>query len=306
MILPAEAIQQAYDFKMDAKKFGYDTSFKELSFSKGNRNYARILKKLEEVTLPHPSLFKFNKLSIEELKSLLTEIMIKVLGDNYHSQIEYLNSLLYPTRTSEMFDSILELETDGENFIPKRIHINRELATIQVASTGHEYIHALLCKYKGHNYNKVLTNIHYSELLSILGEYIIVYELSEMLKDESLKEQHSIIRAKHDKDQAKEHQTTDKIKAQLNKLKLDRDTIECFKLYFDYEPHNSFGYIVSDIYSRRLLNLYQDDPKTLLCLLRSIINGEKSIQNLLKFYDLSLTNIPTIETFNKELSKIKQ
>ena len=42
-MLPPEAIQQAYDFKMDAQNFGYDTSFRELSFSKGNKNYNRIL-----------------------------------------------------------------------------------------------------------------------------------------------------------------------------------------------------------------------------------------------------------------------
>ena len=182
MLLPPEAIQQAYDFKMDTKRFGYDTSFKELSFSKGNKNYNRILKKLEEITLPDPSIFTYSTLTLDELKSLLSEIMIKILGEHHTSEIEYLNSLLYPTRTSEMFDSILEEEIVGHDFIPKRIHINRQLATIQVASTGHEYIHALLSKYKGHNFNKVLTNIHYNELLSILTEYIIIYELSQMLK----------------------------------------------------------------------------------------------------------------------------
>ena len=306
MLLPPEAIQQAYNFKMDAKTYCYDTSFRELSFSKGNRKYSRILTKLSEISLPDPSLFRYNNLTLEELKSLLTEIMIKILGDNHTSEIEDLNSLLYPTRTSEMFDSILEEEIVGHDFIPKRIHINRQLATIQVASTGHEYIHALLSKYKGHNFNKVLTNIHYNELLSILTEYIIIYELSQMLKDESLKDKHSILRAKHDKDHATEHEATDKLKTQLSKLKLDRDTVDCLKLYFDYESHNSFGYIVSDIYSRRLLTLYQDDPKTLLSMLRHIISGEKSINDLLRHYELSLTNIPTIENFNKEIGRIKK
>ena len=140
MLLPQEAIQQAYNFKMDAQKYGYDTSFKELSFSKGNKNYNRILKILESISIPDPSLFKYNNLSIEELNSLLTEIMIKILGDNYTSEIARLNSIIYPTKTSSIFDSVLEEEIVGDVFIPKRIHINRELATIQVASTGHEYI----------------------------------------------------------------------------------------------------------------------------------------------------------------------
>ena len=306
MLLSQEAIQQAYNFKMDAQKYGYDTSFKELSFSKGNQNYNRILKRLESISLPDPSLFKYNNLSIEELKSLLTEIMIKILGDNYTSEIARLNSMIYPTKTSSIFDSMLEEEIVGDVFIPKRIHINRELATIQVASTGHEYIHALLSKYKGHSFNRVLTNIHYTELLSILVEYLIVYELSNILKDESLRDKHSIIRAYNDQEHVVEHLNVGLLKGRLGKLKLDRGTVDYLKLYFDYESHNSFGYIVSDIYGRRLLSLYQDDPSSLLTIIRYIIEGEKSIQDLLKHYDLSLTNIPTIDTFNKEIERIKK
>lgn len=306
MLLPPEAIQQAYNFKMDAKTYGYDLTFNELKANKGDKNYSRILKKLEEISLPDPYLFRFNRLSITELKELLTEIMIKVLGNDHTAEIEHLNTLLYPTNTSEMFDSILEETLVGNEFIPKRIHINRQLATIQVASTGHEYIHALLSKYKGKDFNRVMSNIHYKELLSILTEYIIIYELSDMLKDQSLREKHSIIRAKHDKDQATEHNATESLKGKLSKLKLDRQTIECLRLYFDFESHNSFGYILSDIYSRRLFSLYQDDPQTLLSIIRHIIHGEKSIQHLLKYYDLSLTNIPTLETFNQELSLLKK
>lgn len=305
MFLPQEAIQQAYNFKVDAQTYGYDISFRELAFSKGNRNYNRILKILEEVKLPNPEQFKYNNLTLEELKKLLSEIMIKILGGNHASEITYLNGLLHPTRTSEMFDAITEEEIVAHEFVPKRIHINRQLATIQVAATGHEYIHALLSKYKGHNFNKHLTNIHYNELLSVLTEYVIVYELSQILKDESLREKHSILRAKHDKDHALEHKAADGLSTKLHKAVLDRHTLEALKLYLDYESHNSFGYILSDIYSRRLFTMYQDDPQVLLTILRHIISGEKSIQDLLKYYDLSLTNIPTIETFNTALNQIK-
>ena len=304
MFLPQEAVQQAYNFKVDAQTYRYDISFRELAFSKGNRNYNKILKRLEEVKLPNPEQFKYNNLTLEELKELLSEIMIKILGENHASEITYLNGLLHPTRTSEMFDAITEEEIVAHEFVPKRIHINRQLATIQVASTGHEYIHALLSKYKGHNFNKHLTNIHYNELLSVLTEYVIVYELSQILKDKSLREKHSILRAKHDKDHALEHKAADELSTKLYKAVLDRHTLEALKLYLDYESHNSFGYILSDIYSRRLFTMYQDDPQVLLTILRHIISGEKSIQDLLKYYDLSLTNIPTIETFNTALNQI--
>ncbi len=305
MLLPQEAIYQSYTFKQDVKEFGYNTEFKELSFSKGNRNYNRILKTLQEVTLPNPSSFVYNKLTLEELKSLIKEILIKILGPSYSSKIDYLNSLLNVTNTSEMYDSVLEEEKQGKDFILKRIHINRQLATIQVASTSHEYIHALLSPYNGQSYNRVLSNIHYKELLSILTEYLVIYDLSELLKDLSIQSKLSMIRAKHNQDHAIEHNAVEKLKVTCNTLRLNPQTVADLRMYFDYEAHNSFGYIISDIYARRLFELYKDDPQHLLTIIRQIIKGESSINHLLHHYDISLTNIPTLETFNKEIERIR-
>ena len=50
-----EGLCQADWFYMDSEKYGYDITFPELQFSKGTRNYNRILKRLTEINLPNPA-----------------------------------------------------------------------------------------------------------------------------------------------------------------------------------------------------------------------------------------------------------
>lgn len=306
MLFPNEAIEQAYHFNLDVEKFGYDTSFKELEFSKGKRNYSRILKRLAEVNLPNPQDFIYQRISIEELKELLTTLLNKILGKDFASEIKHLNTIIYLEDTKDIFDSILEEDLQGNIFTPKKIHINRAISTIGVASTGHEYIHAILSKHKGPNFNRVLSNIHYNELLSIITEYILVYELSSLFKEEAITEKHSIIRASHDQAQALEHASSENLRFSFNKLNLDSLTAQYLKIYLDFEAHNSFSYILSDIYSRHFLNLYKEDEKTLLTIIRHILNGEKSIKDLLTYYNLSLSTKEAIDTFYKNLERIQK
>ncbi len=76
--------------------------------------------------------------------------------------------------------------------------------SIQVLSTSHEYTHCLLSEYSTNLYNSVLNNVHYNELLPIIVEYIVCYELSKNIKEEDLENKHHIVRISHDKDQAAE------------------------------------------------------------------------------------------------------
>lgn len=58
--------------------------------------------------------------------------------------------------------------------------------------------------------------------------------------------------------------------------------------------HNGYKYIIGDVYARRLLDMYKDDPATLLKLVSGIINGDQQVKDLIKYYRLSLTDKPTI------------
>jgi hypothetical protein len=78
---------------------------------------------------------------------------------------------------------------------------------------------------------------------------------------------------------------------------------ERFKLYSEYVNHNSYGYIVSDIYANRLLDLYKEDPKTLIDIIANIIDGDKTIKDLIQYYNLSLTDKPTIYGYNDKIEE---
>ncbi len=306
ILLPQEIVLPSLDFKRDVQQFGHNIDFQELSTSKGQRNYRRVIKRLEEINLPDPNLLKYNRMSLDEFTATLEELLIKILGESKREEIKHLNGLLKPTHELTLFDSVVEEDQKGADFIPKAIHINKKLSTIQLGSVANSYVRAMLAPYKGHELNRVLSNYHYYNLLSVLTEYIAIYELSEMLKEPSLRDTQSLVRAHNDKENAIEHRNCEKLKTQVSKMKLDRGTVVDMKMCFDFEEHSSFGHIVSDIYSRRLLDMYKEDPKALLTIMRHIIHGEQSINELLKFYNVSLTNEPTIERFESDLEMVKK
>lgn len=297
-----EALYQATCFYEDAEKYKHDITFPELQFSKGEKNYKRILSRLEKITLPNPTSFKYTTLSINELKEYLVELLTKILGPEYKEQINTYNSLLKEIPVSNPFDSTIEVSMEHDIPTIENIYISDKKSSIQIASTAHEYIHGLLTRYNTTDYNRVLTNIHYKELLSILIEYIICYELSEILKTDNLQEKHNIIRLFTNQEHAKEHKATTELAAKLKQL--PPFLYNQYKLYIAYENHSSFGYITSDIYATMLFEMYKDDPKTLLQFMKRIIAGEQSIKELLKHYNIALNNSDTFITYNKRMDNI--
>lgn len=294
-----ELLTKAEDFEFDTQRFNIDTRFLEYEFSRSLKNYNNITKRLKTLNLPNPNTFKYSKLSLPELKELISTILNKVFSSSYDQEIEQYHSILKLHNISNPFDAALETTYNGDIV---SIHISRELSSIEVVATAHEYIHALLAKHSTYRYNDVLTNIHYKELLSLLIEYISVYELSQLLKNEQLPEKHNIIRLHTDKEHAITNEENKKLLYSLRKPKepISKSLQSCL----DYIDHTDFGYIVSDIYATRLFEIYQDDPKTLLSIYKSILDGEKSINDLLKYYGISLRDNNTTQSFYKRLDNI--
>lgn len=226
-------------FYEDAERFKYDITFPELQFSKGDRNYKRILSRLEKLNLPDPLSFKYSNLTIEELKSYLTELLSKIIGPEYKEEIIKYNSILKARNITNPFDSVIETNLEGSSPVIEGILISNQFSSIQIASTAHEYVHGLLNKYNNSDYNRVLSNIHYKELLSILIEYIICYELSELFKEDQLQEKHNIIRLHNDQEHAQEHASCELIAKNLNTM--IPLIAQRYKLYIAFENHSSFG-----------------------------------------------------------------
>ncbi|MDE5889324.1 MAG: hypothetical protein K2H20_04825, partial [Bacilli bacterium] len=202
------------------------------------------------------------------------------------------------------FKATIETDLVGDMQVPKNIFISNKCSSIQVVSTGHEYTHCLLSKYDTHLFNSIMSNVHYKELLPIIVEYIICYELSQNLKEEILEEKHQLIRLDHDKNQAEERASSIMLEGKIRNF--NSVDAHVLRKYIEYQEHNSFGYILSDIYGIYLIELYKSDPKTLISLIKAIISGEKSINDLLSFFDLSLTNQEVLNKYNNRIDEISK
>lgn len=289
------------DFFYDINRYHYNHEFDELSYSRAKKNYERILKRLYELNLPDPKLFKYTCLTLQELLETLQSLMIKILGNDYKSEIESMSKLIKTYKIDDYFDSVIEEEPKGKIMTPINIYISNRLYNIQVASTGHEYMHGLMSRYKGVNFNNHFSNIHYNELLSILMEYILCYELSELLKDKTIIDKHEVIRASHAHAQSKELLDIRALSADIRKSSLPET--EFYKRYSEYQEHNAYTYILSDIYSTHLIEYYLEDKETLIKLMKSVLNGEKSLIELIKYYGISLRNNDTLRLYNEQIER---
>lgn len=293
-----QALIEASDYVDDMQKYGYRNTFDEISFSRGRRNYERLLNTLSTLNLPNPETFKYSKLTIQELQQYLLDILTKILGPEYHDQINKYNQMLKLEPITNPFDATLETTYQNGIWVPLNFHVSNKLSSIEVVSIAHEYIHGLLSKYTISGYNEVLSNIHYKEFLSILVEYITCYILSNLIPHDDLEYKQRINRVQAEHLMTLENIETRKLSTILNKLPKSRPDIALYQKYVIYDEHKTYGYIISNIFSYRLLNYYFADERTLLNFIRSIIAGEKSIADLIKYYDLSLSKEDTIKPYN--------
>ena len=295
MLLNGVLPPEVYDYYEDIGKYQIKNSYDELQFSKGKINYERLCKRLTTLQLPNPKIFLYQNLSIEELKTYIEDILNKIFDNKYSSEINNYCNIIRKYNVENPFDATLEESYAEDSLVPKKIFVSNLLSSIEIVSTSHEFIHALLSKYSLSNYNAHLSNIHYKELLSIIIEYIVCYEISNSFKEDELEIKHKIIRLDHNQQQVSERNDAMRIAHQLHD--------ERFKLYSEYVNHNSYGYIVSDIYANRLLDLYKEDPKTLIDIIANIIDGDKTIKDLIQYYNLSLTDKPTIYGYNDKIEE---
>ncbi len=299
-------LKQTKDFETDCRLYNYDTTYQEFKFSRGAKVYNNILKRLKEIKLPDPKTFQYTTLTIEELKSYIQEILDKIFSSRYTNTISEYNDLITLEEIPNAFEATLESDVQGDTHIIKKFYLSNKLASIEIVAAAHEYIHALLSKHITTNFNRVISNIHYRELLSILIEYITIYELSELLKQDKLETKHNIIRIQNCQDHARTLEENHQLLIYTNKVLQNPELVSGIKQCITYAEHNAFGYIVSNIYALKLFTYYQDDPQSLISFFTAIIDGEQSISNLLKYYNLDLRNKETLEPFNLRLEKAKK
>lgn len=292
-----QALIEASDYVDDMQKYGYRNTFDEISFSRGRRNYERLLNTLSTLNLPNPETFKYSKLTIQELQQYLLDILTKILGPEYHDQINKYNQMLKLEPITNPFDATLETTYQNGIWVPLNFHVSNKLSSIEVVSIAHEYIHGLLSKYTISGYNEVLSNIHYKEFLSILIEYLTCYILKTSFPKDDLEYKQRVNRVNAEHLMTLENIETRKLSTMLRNFPSGRPDIALYKNYVIFDEHKTYGYIISNIYACRLLEFYLSDEKNLLTFIRNIIAGEKSIADLIKYYDLSLSKEETIKPY---------
>ena len=142
--------------------------------------------------------------------------------------------------------------------------------------------------YNAQHYNAHLNNLNYKELLSIVVEYIVCYELGKNIEDD-LSVKQRVNRLWVCQQNLQESESIKTILPFILPILQPH-----YQVYKDYIIHNGYKYIIGDVYARRLLDMYKDDPATLLKLVSGIINGDQQVKDLIKYYKLSLTDKPTI------------
>lgn len=302
MILPLEVQKEINDFYEDISLFGINHDFSEFQFSRAKTNYSNVLKKLEKIDLSDPMRLTYSVLSLDELTTYLNEILCRIFGTQLKDRITHYNSLLKLENIDNPFDAVVESNCVLGEQVPVSIYISKKCYSIQVVSTGHEYVHCMLSKYDTDLFNKKINNVHYKEFLSILVEYIICFELSKILKDEKLEEKHDLIRMFHDKEQALERRESVFLQSRLDRF----NPIDAYVLrrYIDYQEHNSFSYILADLYSIYLMDAYKNNSGDLIKFIKSIIDGDKCINDLIKYFNLSLRNTDVIKRYNNTMDRV--
>jgi hypothetical protein len=275
----------------DIEQFGYDVSYRELEFRRGQINYDRICDSL----LSHDRTVDYRTLpiiSLNKIKQLVFDIYDKLFDGAYNDKIFDFSKLVQLVKIDEPFDAMTEHDIIGDESILRSILISDTCSVVEVSALAHEYMHGLLLKYNTSLFNQVMSNYHYSELLSMIIEYLSSYYMESIYS--GILDYNSFIRLHSNHINVQDQRDVQKL-IQEHKMSLVD-----YSDAIDYQSHNQFTYIICDMYASYLASL---NDKELLKRIKSVIEGESSIrESIIKPYELSLTNKHILEHYNKKMN----
>lgn len=280
----------------DIEKYNIDTSYSDIEFRRARNNYNRITTLLSQTNYKDPDTYKTSKIKFKELKELLIEILDLIFDKKYHKEIDSYNKDLLQLSIEDLkeWDNAVSYYISKDKFITTDIQISKRLTKIEVPFVAHEYIHVLLGKFQTLLHRQVLNNFHYDELLSIIVEYITSYELDQ-IDNEHLLDKDNLIRLNHNKSNIMEYNAAQRLKLVE---KFDEETKQDEK----YLNHILYQYLICDIYASRILDIYKDDKKDVIGSIIAILEGESSIEELKKRYNISLSDMTTRDTYINKLT----
>ncbi len=273
----------------------YDNTFLEFATSKGKRNYDKIIRILKSVTLPDPDELITKTMELDELKAYLGELLSIILGDEFKDDISIAKSFVtakpypIPTDVKTSYKDIAGIETACEFIVSKK---HNPIQLVQIVNS--EITVLLNPLYRV--FNETISNIHYKRFPGVLASYMAIYELSTILKKESIikdfEDHYIYLDSEYSKEQGKE------IAEQLPKNRKNE--------VLEHSEHNTFGYILSDIYSTNLIEMYLTDKKSFLEKYKSMLKGNISIPEYFNYYGLDLRNREVIEKYQDKITEVEK
>lgn len=275
--LVGDLLDEVDAYKYDVEVLHRDNSFREFEYSRGQKNYDSIIRRLKSIDIPEPEVLLSKTIELEEFKEYFVTILRIILGEKYEDDIRIAKTFITPKDYSHNVDVKTGYKDIRGISTPCEFVVSKNLNHIQLAHIINSEITVLLRPlYK--DFAHTITNIHYQRFPGIIATYIAIYELSKILKSENLIGDYEQLYISDDSIQAKNKY--EEIIYALPKFR-QKDVLEHYE-------HNRFSFLVSHIYSTSLIEAYLNDEVEFFKKFRTMIAGEISIPDYLDYYGLNL------------------
>lgn len=263
--------------------------FKELEFTKQRRNLERIKEQILKITV-----IPFNN-DTEKLNKEITEETLTKLLSNYF-KIEELKKFFSITQIdskylSSKYDAITARNIDTNKL--ESFFISGYNFYSIIPNLAHEYTHGKIELASEIETVNFLGNYHYTELPSILIEQIVALESENLLNLPILKSV-DISRIKHLKTIIEIEET----------LKKGNMTDEIGSLILEYQKHDTYKYLLSDILATALFEEYKKDKEKINYYIKKLLEHQITINEILTLYSISLKERLTVEAYEKKLKRV--
>ncbi len=261
-------------------------SFKEMEYTKQKRN----LEKIKEIVLMTD--VKRFKNDTDRLNRRLVEDVLKEILQDYFS-IDELTTYFSKTRINKQilsseYDTVIEKDRTTNKLVSILI-MGYNFYTI-IPSLAHEYTHDKIDLETTIETTYFLGNIHYNELASILMEQIVAKEAEEIL-ELPISYAMNNTRINHIK-------TIVEILRNLETVPINDPR---FKLILEYQQHQTYTYLLSDIYATAIFEKYTQDKEQISYYTKQLLNHQTTIDTILTDLNISLKERDVINTYQKKI-----
>jgi hypothetical protein len=238
--------------------------------------------------------------SIRQEANKMDEYIPLIFCDNEintsYALYEYITKIIGhdPRQIYNSFIKKIDFEEDSEGIIYGNYYLRHvskvELPYLDNWDSALTLIHEFMHYYNYKYIPKSFDDAHYSELTPIFNEYLFsrFYDEKYYKKDNSLMNDTIKFRIYYDLF------INEEVNTYHNKEKIKND----------YDKLETMEYMISNVFSNRLLYYYLDDYKNFLKQYQSLLKGSSKVENLLKYYNISLHNFETIDTTLKLIKKL--